>query len=221
MYRISAAALCHLRPNLEEVRGAVSALEELLEARKQDQACREIKYELAAARFEAGLISFAQVCRKAGFKQDQPRWPIDTPGEPKPGGRWSGGAGSAAPSSEPSANPKSSGHHFVPGEIYRNEPLKPETRKVFEGAKTGPIPGGSHVFDKEHREYNRAVTEAFERFKGNNGIARSEDVTPEQAKKFIDEIRGSYDPRIRSLNMKIFMRQFRFYMRRGVRGGIE
>jgi hypothetical protein len=193
------------------------ALENALLARRRDRICQEVKYELAAARFETSLIAHALVCQKAGFREDQPRWPEGTPGEPKPGGRWSGGAGTAAPSNEPSANPRSRGHHFVPGEIYRNEPLKPETRKVFESATTDPLNGDTHRYDKAHREYSKAVKEAFDRFKAENGI-RSEDMTPEQAKKFLDTVRSSSDPRIRNYNMRILRRQLRFYIRRGGRG---
>lgn len=53
-----------------------------------DTALHAIKYELAAVRFEVAVIRDALVCRKAGFRRDQPRWPQGTPGEPKPGGRW-------------------------------------------------------------------------------------------------------------------------------------
>jgi hypothetical protein len=217
MYRISAPSLCNLRSNLEEIRCAVSALEELLEARKQEQARREIKYELAAARFETGLVSFAQICRKAGFKEDQPRWPKDTPGEPKPGGRWAGGAGSGAPSNEPSANPKSLGHHIVPGEIYRNEPLKPETRKVFERATIGPLGAPPHGWDRQHKEYNKAAYDIFDRYKAEKGLS-SEELKPEHAEEIVRKVRGSPDPRIRGVIMKNVMRQIRFFMFRGGRG---
>ncbi len=149
--------------------------------------------------------------RKAGFRQDQPRWPR---GSGDDSGRWSGGAGTGTQSTEPSTNPKSGGHHYVPGQIYRNEPLKPETRKVFEGGKTAPLRGETHGFDKAHSEYNKAVKETFDRFKTKNGIVRSEDMTPEQAKKFLDEVKASSDPRIRNFNMRIFMQQFRYYLRR-------
>jgi len=106
----------------------------------------------------------------------------------------------------------------VPGELYRNEPLQAETRKVFEQATTGPLDGDTHRFDKAHKEYNNAVKESFEKFKADNGHIRSEDVTPEQARKFVDETRASADPRIRSYNMRIFRQQFRYFMRGGPRG---
>jgi hypothetical protein len=62
------------------------------------------------------------------------------------------------------------------------------------------------------------VKESFERFKAENGVTRSEDVTPEQAKKFVDEVRTPSDPRIRNFNMRLYRQQFRYFMRRGARG---
>jgi hypothetical protein len=109
---------------------------------------------------------------------------------------------------------RSRGHHFVPGELYRHEPLRPETRKVFEDNATGPLRGKTHGNSVEHGNYNRAVKEAFDRFKVENGIARSEDMTPEQAQKFVDQVRRSSDPRIHNFNIKIYMQEFHFYLRR-------
>jgi hypothetical protein len=199
---------------LREIHRETSELKELLAMRRRDRVCREIKYELAALRFRTALIRYADLSQKAGFRRDQPRWPAGT----AEGGQWSGGAGAESPSTEPSANPKSSGHHLVPGELYRNEPLQPETRKVFEQTTTGPIGGEPHGYSSDHVQYNDAVIDAFERFKTENGINRSEDVTPEQAKRFVDEVRSSTDPRIRNFNMKILRQQFRYFMRRGPRG---
>src|SRR5262245_30425574 len=141
---------------------------------------------------------------------DQPRWPKGT----AQGGRWSGDAGAEAPQTGSSRNPRSRGHHFVPGELFRREPLKPETRKVFEDAVTGPLRGQQHGNSEEHRTYSRAIREAIVQFKSQNGIVRSEDMTPEQAKKFVEEVRDSKDPRIHNFNMKIYMQEIRFYLRR-------
>ncbi|MBI2716645.1 MAG: hypothetical protein HYX37_19695 [Rhizobiales bacterium] len=203
-----------LKPGLSHMRREMIELEEILAARRTERMCRDIKYQLAAARFQTALIRYAYVCHKAGFRRDQPRWPQGTSGEPKPGGRWSGGAGTGAPMTEPSANPKSRGHHWVSRQVFEKEPLKPETRKVFEDATTGPLRGQKHGNSREHMEYNKAAQEAIDNFKVKNGIARSEDMTPEQAKKFVGEIKASTDPRIRSLNVKIFMQEFQFYLRR-------
>jgi hypothetical protein len=77
---------------------------ELVSARRRERAAVDIKYELAALRVQVAMLRHAHVCRKAGFKEDQPRWPQGTPGTPKPGGRWSGGgAGSTPPQPKPSA----------------------------------------------------------------------------------------------------------------------
>ena len=203
-----------LETGLRQIHNEICELKEMLASRRRDRVCRELKYELAALRFRTALIRYAYVSQKAGFRRDQPRWPKGA----AEGGQWSGGAGTEPPSTEPSANPKSSGHHLVPGELYRNEPLQPETRKVFERATTGPLDGDTHRYDKAHKDYNNAVKESFEKFKVGNGNIRSEDVTPEQARKFVDEIRASSDARIRSYNMKIFRQQFRYFMRRGPRG---
>ena len=194
------------------VRRELEEVEEILAARRLENTVREVKYELAALRFQTAMLRHALVCRKAGFRQDQPRWPK---GSGDDSGRWSGGAGTGAPNTGTSAAGRAPrGHHFVPGELYRNEPLKPETHKVFEDATTGPLRGQTHGNNEAHYKYNQAVIEAFDRFKAENGIARSEDMTPEQAKKFIDEVKASRDPRIRSFNMRIFMQEFHFYLRR-------
>jgi hypothetical protein len=212
---LSVAIATQLEAGLRQIQGEISELKEMLAMRRRERVCRELKYELAALRFRTALIRYAYVSQKAGFRRDQPRNPKGT----TEGGQWSGGAGTEPPSTERSANPKSGGHHLVPGKLYRNEPLQPETRKIFEQATTGPIGGTEpHGYSSEHVQYNDAVIDAFKRFKAENGISRSEDVTPEHAKRFVDEVRSSTDTRIRNFNMKIFRQQFRYFMRRGPRG---
>lgn len=150
--------------------------------------------------------------RKAGFRSNQPRWPSGTGVE---SGRWSGGPGTGAPGvggNSSGRNP--GGHHFVPRVVFGKEPLKAETRKVFEEGATGPLRGQIHRGGEGHDLYNQAVKDAFERFKAKNKIARSEDMTPEHAKKFLDEVKRSSDPRIRNFNMRIYMREFQYYLRR-------
>jgi hypothetical protein len=198
------------RQGLREIRSELDAIKQIVAIRRREKAYWDIKYRLAALQFEKALIKHAYACLKGGFRPDQPRWPKRTP----QGGRWSGGAGAEPPQTGPSRNPRSRGHHFIPGELYRREPLKPETRKVFEDAVTGPLRGQQHGNSEEHQNYSRAVREAFDRFKSRNGIVRPEDMTPERAKKFVDEVRDSKDPRIHNFNMKIYMREIRFYLRR-------
>ena len=177
---------------------------------RRGRASCEIRYQFAALQLRSALARYARVSRKAGFRRDQPRWPKGT----EQGGMWSGGSGVGPQSSQSAAAPRSRGHHFIPGEIYRTEPFKAETRNVFEKAVTGPLHGQQHGNSKEHVAYTKAVQEAFEQFKARNGILQSEDVTPDHAKKFINEIHNSSDPRIRNFNLKIYMREFRFYLRR-------
>jgi hypothetical protein len=198
------------RQGFREIRGELDAIKQIVAIRRREKTYWEIKYQLAELRFETALIKHAYACLKGGFRPDQPRWPKGT----QEGGRWSGGAGTDSPRTGQSRSPRSRGHHFVPGELCRNEPLKPETRKIFEDAVTGPLRGQQHGNSEEHVGYTQAVQEAFNKFNSRNGIARSEDMTPDQAKKFVDEVRDSKDPRIHNFNMKIYMREIRFYLRR-------
>ncbi|MEJ0078197.1 MAG: hypothetical protein WDO17_22705 [Alphaproteobacteria bacterium] len=43
-------------------------------------------------------------------------------------------------------------------------------------------------------------------------------MTPEQARKFLDDVKRSSDPRIRPFNMRLYMREIMYWMRRGPRG---
>jgi len=194
-----------------EIRGELDGIKRLFAIRRRERAQQNIKRQLAALRFETALVGYAYISEKAGFRRDQPRWPK---GSGEGSGRWSGGAGAEGPSAGP-AIPRARGHHLVPGEIYRTESLQPETRKVFEGETIGPLRAQTHNNGDGHSEYNKAVKEAFDRFKAEHGIARSEEITPTQAREFLDEIRGSFDPRIRQFNMRIILRVLRFYIRRG------
>jgi hypothetical protein len=151
--------------------------------------------------------------RKAGFKPDQPRWPK---GSGEDGGRWSGGPGTGAFGTPSSTSPPR-GHHFVNKSLYENLPLRPETRKVFEQAATGPFNAGPHRWSAEHSRYNDAVAEQFERFMRQNSV-QPQEMTPEQAGKFVDEVKRSSDPRIRSLNIRIYMREIMYWLRRVQRG---
>lgn len=162
-------------------------------------------------------LQFRQFFRslKAGFRYNQPRWPRGTG---RIGGRWSRGAGTG-PGAETNTGPKRGGHHFVPREIFDDPALRlhPETRRVFEQGRTGPLNAGPHGWSKEHKPYNDAVKEAFERFLNANDIS-SDMMTPDQARQFLDEVKRSTDPRIRGLNMRIYIREIMFWFRRFPRG---
>jgi len=105
----------------------------------------------------------------------------------------------------------------VPKEVYENLPLRPETRKVFDQGVTGPLNAGPHRWSREHDIYNDAVAERFRRFKAEIDD-ESEQMTPDHARKFLDEVKQSNDPRIRNLNIRIYMREIMFGLRRFPRG---
>src|SRR5205085_1302288 len=66
---------------------------------------------------------------------------------------------------------RADGHHYVHQSLYDNLPLQPETRKVFEEAKTGRLyDTRSNKYDAPHRQYNDAVKGLFESFIERNGI---------------------------------------------------
>lgn len=186
-------------------------------AQRTDSTLCGIKYELAALRFEVAAIRHAYVCRKAGYKPGQPRWPKGTPGTPKPGGRWSGGAGTGQSTSD-SGQPARGGHHYVPRKIFDSEALRPETRRVFEEGRTGPLRAEKHGNSKEHVIYTEAVYDKYRRFLDENKIS-SETMTPDQARQFLDQVKRSNDPRIRDLNLRIFRNELRYLLRRIPRRG--
>ena len=67
-----------------------------------------------------------------------------------------------------------------------------------------------------HRVYNEAVEESLDRFLERNKI-RGDQMTPDQARNFLDETKKSSDPRIRQFNMRLWMREIMFWVRRGPR----
>jgi hypothetical protein len=135
---------------------------------------------------------------KAGFRSDQPRW---RKGSGRRSGRWLGGAGSLI--TDQAYRRLRGGHHYVPKAIFeklfKKNGLRPETRKVFDEAVTGPLPKGLHKNDGPHREYTTAVSGLWHKFLERHGI-RPEDMTPDQARKFIYEVLHSDDPRISIFN---------------------
>ena len=113
------------------------------------------------------------------------------------------------------------GHHFVPQSAWRNEPLLPETRRAFDRATTGPIPGG-HNYGDGHNKYNEAVKDMYEKWKTQNNI-KCETMTPKQAEDFVRQVKQSTDPRIRDFNNRIYQRIINGAFRRipGGRAGNE
>jgi hypothetical protein len=118
------------------------------------------------------------------------------------------------------------GHHYAARQSWENLPLRPETRRVFEKAVSGPLPDKiwsrreqrwlRHTYDKAHREYNVAVSQLIHNYMRVNRI-RPRQMTPEQAEEIVQAIFASSDPRIRRYNYMINV--MRRYIRRfGGRG---
>ncbi len=74
----------------------LAEVNEILSARRLEEATADVKYELAALRVQAAILRHAHVCRKAGFNPSQPRVPAGS----REGGQWTdaGGGGSSRPS---------------------------------------------------------------------------------------------------------------------------
>ena len=170
------------------------------------------------ARLARAVERFGWDLQERAFNPDQPRVPAGSPR----GGQWTsvldGALGPNDDEDTESAGPDSievaaDGHHFVPRALFEKLPLQPETRRVFEEAKTGRLSGGLHYFDGPHRIYNAAVAEHYRDFIGQRGL-RSEDLTPSQARQFADSIRNSTDPRIRDFNLFIYRREVWYWIRR-------
>ncbi len=187
----------------------------LLGMNEHETKCAIARWEIAAFRLKAALVRWALQERKAGFDPSQPRDDI---------GRWTDGSGSVgheltdiSAARRPRLGSKPDGHHFVHHSLYSKLPLPPETRKVFDEAKTGRLYATPpHGWDREHAIYNKAVEEHFYRFIANNNI-QIERMTPDQAQQFVSEIKSSNDTRIRDFNTKIMMREWQYWMRRGPR----
>jgi len=93
MLQISSATQTELRCGLRQLRDEIAELGEFLAVRGRERACGNIKYQLAAARFQITLIRHAYACRKAGFNPDQPRVPRGNPD----GGQWTAEGGDEMP----------------------------------------------------------------------------------------------------------------------------
>jgi hypothetical protein len=208
-----AGEIARLRQDIVTTRLAVRTVREEWALARIQQSALALKSELAAFRFRIALGRHA-LAQKAGFKRDQPRW---SRGNGDISGRWSGGAGTGPSTSSTIRAPTRGGHHFVSKEVYGKLPLRPETRQVFDEAITGRLHYERHAWSKEHAIYNEAIKEKLAHFSQENGI-RLEDMTPDQARKFVDEVKRSYDPRIRRLNLRIYTWEILYWMRRVSRG---
>lgn len=92
-----------------------------------------------------------------------------------------------------------------------------ETRSVFINATTGPLAGQRHGNSKEHIIYSRAVGEHLNEFMRREGVEPS-NMAPDQARKFVDQVKASGDPRIRDFNLRIYQREINHILRlRGCR----
>ncbi|MGE0750270.1 MAG: hypothetical protein AB7K64_06730 [Variibacter sp.] len=196
----------------------VDAAEEVARQREYDIELAQIKSDFAALRFEIALAKRAKAECKENFNPDQPRIPAGNPD----GGQWTygdGAASDATPTDISGARRLGSrphGHHFVSHSVYSKLPLRPETRKVFDEAKTGRLHGDWHGWDRDHQDYNLAVKEALEKFMADRRI-QPEQMTPDQAHEFVNSVKRSSDLRIRRYNVRIYMREIMYWMRRGPR----
>ena len=177
------------------------AIRRLAEQVAEEEECRrEAQRDAIRRDCELAVEALREACRtvvKAGFRPDQPRW---RKGSGRRSGRWSGGAGIAA-GRIISARLRG-GHHYVPRQVFAKQRLKPETRRVFEHAVTGPLSPGVHGWDDEHKTYNKAVHSLWGAFLKQYGITADE-MTPAQAGKFLDKIKHSNNPVIRNFNSRL------------------
>ena len=106
------------------------------------QGLDEIALDIAKFRREAPALILSEL-RKYGYNPEEPRVPKGNPGP----GRWTDNGTQFAASGMDDATSilrSRGGHHFVPRAVYGDLPLKPETRKVFDDARTGPLKGSRH-----------------------------------------------------------------------------
>ena len=173
---------------------------------------------------------------RGGHDPNQPRVPAGHPD----GGQWTSKAGGSGARriNDPrvisdvtpdnhwivGADYAAVGHHYGPRAIWRDLPLRPETRAVLDRAVSGPlgatlhnpITGETfrHQWDKEHQQYNRAVGDLFKMYV--EGLASKgitiEQMTPDHAREFIRSIFRSHHPHIR-----IYLDKIRL-LRRVIRG---
>lgn len=230
--------LATLVPNTWETRLEIIKAVSTLAAQVHEDHVRLRRAEIASLRSELEGIDreLSKLCRdwpllvrsdlrKADFDPNEPRVPAGHPN----GGQWTS-EGTPAGDSEvvsdapdtnwiPGAQYAADGHHWVPRAVYGKYPLRPETKKVFDKATSGPLADDSvNRWTVEHRKYNEAVDEAFTTYMKKNNINANQ-MTPEQAQEILRGVKGSFDPRIRTLRMKILRQSLRYFSVFGPRGG--
>jgi hypothetical protein len=90
----------------------------------------------------------------------------------------------------------------VPKTVFQKRNFSAETEAVFEKSTSGPLADRTVNFNNiEHRQYNDAVNDLLDVFLERNKIT-AEQMTPTQAREFIQEVIGSSDPRIREFANK-------------------
>jgi HK97 family phage portal protein len=206
-----------LAPDLDEV-PALSIEREALWKRVGEASFLSDDEKRAAAGYEPLPASFAPSLK---FNPDQPRVAAGN----SDGGQWTSGgyAGAAADPDEgrviSDENPdeliigaqyaaEPHGHHVMPQALYNKLNLSPETRRIFEDAKTGKLYAPGHVNDHAHRQYNAAVNEMLQKFLHDNNLKNKEHLmTPSQARSFVQQILESRDRRVIGYNAKLMMRE--------------
>jgi hypothetical protein len=172
---------------------------------------------------------------KANFNPTQPRVPRGNPDggqwtdDPAHGGSWSAGNGDEREESESAGGSQleregskidpeyllllAGGHHYMPVSLFKKLPFRPETRKVFDKATTGPLIE-PHRYSREHAIYNELMGERIVDYATRKRV-RIEDMTPEHAREFLSEIRNP-DDQVGRFNRKIRKLQkiLRFMQRR-------
>jgi hypothetical protein len=221
--------LTDLQSEIAEFRNLLREVKEVRALRRLRQKQLELKCELAALAVKDVFARYFEQCRKAGFNPNQLRVPAGN----SDGGQWTsegdGGARVrladagrlASPVMSDATDPiilgaqyAAEGHHFQAQQNYRNLPLSPETRKIFDDATSGRIHIRGHFFDEQHRQYNRATDEVMKNYMNRHGIT-PEQMTPNQAREIVKEIRESSDPRIRRYNEMIRFLQRMYRLRSG------
>jgi hypothetical protein len=234
------------RPQSTERNGQLDQRGLIAEIAAEQRFIKDLRYELAEHKFELAYRRVLRSL-KYGYNPNQPRVPAGSREGGRWTSENGAAANNAQPTNteetiesgheEPqsildlssesefqpgiqqiAARSRANGHHYVPYGVFGKYPLPPETQKVFEDAKTGPLlDEATNYYDSLHRIYSRAVDDLLKQFMERNNI-QPERMTPDQARAFVKEVQDSKDPRIRSLNMRIWMGEVRERLLRRLRG---